>query len=483
MLGIKRKAIPQNRRWPAKSVFPTRCIWFSEAGVNESQTDRPGHGPHPFTIANFRYLWFSRLSSMFALYAMMLILGWQAYNIAREDMGISASAGILGLLGLLQFVPLFILTPVVGWVADHMDRRWIVRAVLAAQSAIAGLLAMLTLNDMISLWAIYIISVALGICRAFLGPAISSLAPNVVPKESLPRAIALSTIAWQVGVIAGPGMAGPLYKVAPSLPYFVCAALYLLAMLAAFLITPVPRSRIDRTRGPLRQVLDGLSYVGTNKLVLGAITLDLFVMFLAGATAMIPVFARDVLNAGEIGLSLLAASPAVGAVIVAGIFSVVPLSRNVGNVMLVSMAVFGLATIGFGLSTWLPLSMFFLAICGAADMFGVYVRSSLIQLHTPDDKRGRVGAVSQMTISASNELGDAFSGGLALLFGPVAAIIAGGTGAILVTAAWSRLFPQLGAAKTFDPPQEVLDAEERMRRPDVDSAHAPGGDTPAKTII
>ncbi len=183
-------------------------------------------------------------------------------------------------------------------------------------------------------------------------------------------------------------------------------------------------------------------------------------MFLAGATAMIPVFARDILNAGEIGLSLLAASPAVGAVIVAVIFSFAPLSKNVGNSMLVAMAVFGLGTIGFGLSTNLYLSMACLGICGAADMFGVYVRGSLIQLHTPDAKRGRVGAVSQMTISASNELGDALSGGLAVLVGPIAAIVAGGAGAIVVTGLWSRLFPQLGAAKTFDPPDELELADE-----------------------
>ncbi len=411
--------------------------------------------PHPFAIANYRHLWVSRLSSMFALYAMMLILGWQAYNLAREDMGIAASAGILGLLGLLQFVPLFILTPLVGWVADHMDRRWIARIVLAAQAIIALVLALLTASETITLWAIYIISVLLGVCRAFLGPAVTALAPNLVPKGSIPRAIALSTIAWQVGVIAGPGMAGPLYKVDPALPYYVCAALYAVATLAIFLIGPVPRAEIDRTRGPWQQVGDGMAYVWTNKLVLGAITLDLLVMFLAGATAMIPVFAKDILNAGEIGLSLLAASPAVGAVIVATIFSFAPLSKNVGNSMLVAMAVFGLATVGFGLSKSLYLSMACLAICGAADMFGVYVRSSLIQLHTPDEKRGRVNAVSQMTISASNELGDALSGGLAVLFGPIAAIVAGGAGAIAVTGLWSRLFPQLGAAKTFDPPENL----------------------------
>lgn len=414
---------------------------------------------HPLRIANYRYLWFSRLAAMFALYAMMLILGWQAYNLAREDLGIGASAGILGILGLLQFLPLFILTPIVGWVADRLDRRWIVRIVLLAQSLIALALALLTYHQAITIAAIYGISVLLGICRAFLGPAISALAPNLVPKESLPQAIALSTIAWQVGVIAGPSMAGPFYQISPSLPYFICAALYALSTLAMFLIGPVARTAIDRSGGPLRQLIDGLSYVGTNKLVLGAITLDLMVMFLAGAQAMIPVYAKDILGSEEVALSLLAPAPAIGAVIVATAFSFVPLKRNVGNVMLIAMGVFGVATIGFGLSTSLPLSIFCLAICGGADMFGVYVRSSLIQLHTPDDRRGRVSAVSQMTISASNELGDAFTGGLAFLVGPVAAIVGGGAGALVITGFWSKLFPQLGAARTFDTPKDVLEAE------------------------
>ena len=393
--------------------------------------------------------------SMFALYAMMLIIGWQAYNLAREDLGISASAGILGLLGLLQFVPLFILTPLVGWVADRLDRRWIARVVLVSQAGIALLLAILTQRDAISLWWIYFIAVLLGICRAFLGPAMTALAPNLVPKESIPRAVALSTIAWQVGVIAGPGMAGPLYKIAPSLPYFLGAGLYALATLSMFLIGPVSRVVMDQTKGPIKQVMDGMSYVWTNKLVLGAITLDLLVMFLAGATAMIPVFAKDILNAGEVGLSLLAASPAVGRCY---------RSRNIFLCTTIEECWKQHACrhgcIRFS-DYWFRSQQIFATVnalpCDmrAADMFGVYVRSSLIQLHTPDAKRGRVNAVSQMTISASNELGDALSGGLAVLFGPIAAIVAGGAGAIAVTGLWSRLFPQLGAAKTFDPPDDL----------------------------
>ncbi len=425
-----------------------------------SPSAREPDAPHPFTIANYRYYWSARLSSMLAQNAMLLIIGWQAYNLAREDMGIAASAGILGLLGLLQFVPLFLLTPVTGWVADRHDRRWIARGVLSGQAMLAGLLAILTYTDHISLYAIYGIAITLGMLRAFMGPALNALAPNLVPKASIPRAIALSTIAWQVGVIAGPGFAGPLYEVAPSLPYTVCATLFALGTLAMFMISPVPRSEINRKTGPLKQLSEGIVYVWHNKLVLGAITLDLLVMFLAGAQAMLPVFARDILGVGETGLSMLAASPAIGAVVTAAIFSFAPMSRNVGNKMLIAMVIFGAATLGFGLSRSLPLSMAFLMICGAADMFSVYVRGSLIQLHTPDDKRGRVGAVSQVTISASNELGDALTGGLALLLGPVGAIAAGGVGAILVTGLWSRLFPQIRKARSFDPPEEILAAED-----------------------
>jgi MFS family permease len=345
--------------------------------------------------------------------------------------------------------------------------------VLGGQALIALVLALLTHFDVITIASIYAVAVLLGIARAFLGPAMTALAPNLVPTGSLPRAIALSTIAWQVGVIAGPAMAGPLYALSAALPYFVCVALFAIATLAMFLISPVPRSSIDRRHGPLRQLMDGLAYVGTNKLVLGAITLDLMVMFLAGAQAMIPVFARDILGSDELALSLLAPAPAIGAVLTGALLSVYPLKNNVGKVMLASMMVFGIGTIGFGLSTWLPLSILCLAMCGAADMFGVFVRSSLIQLHTPDEKRGRVNAVSQMTISASNELGDAFTGSLAFIIGPVAAIAGGGAGAILITAFWSRLFPQLAAAKTFEQPNHLLQAEPVMPHIDDKKPDAP----------
>ncbi len=410
--------------------------------------------PHPFTIANYRAYWLTRLTSMLALYCMMLIVGWQAYNIARETMDIAASSARLGMIGLLQFAPLFVLTPLVGWIADRMDRRMVARAVLLVQAAIAAMLAWTTANGLISLPILYGIAVLLGTARAFLGPSLSALAPNLVPKASLPTAIALSSIAWQSGMLVGPAMAGPLYTIRPELPYIVSACLYVLAALAMMTIGQVPRTIIDKGKGPVAQIIDGMAYVGQNKLVLGVITLDLFAVFLAGSTALLPVFARDILQVGEQGLSLLASAPAAGAALVALVFSFRPIRTNVGNKMLASVFLFGLVTIVFGLSRILALSMACLFIAGAADMFSVYVRQSLIQLNTPDDKRGRVSAVSLLTVSASNELGDAFSGMLAWFIGPVAAVVAGGTGAIVVTALWARLFPQIGAARSFNPIEE-----------------------------
>ena len=207
-------------------------------------------------------------------------------------------------------------------------------------------------------------------------------------------------------------------------------------------------------------MVEGLRYVVRNKMVLGAITLDLFAVFLAGATALFPVYARDILQVGETGLAQLAMAPAVGAAITALYFSFRPLKTNVGPKMLWAVAIFGLATIVFGFSTSMPLSLAMLFIVGAADMFSVYIRQSLIQLHTPDEKRGRVSAVSLLTISASNEFGDFFSGTLAFIIGPVAAVVTGGAGAILTVALWAWVFPVLRTTRTFDPPDALQEQTE-----------------------
>ncbi|WP_129793742.1 MFS transporter [Sphingosinicella sp. CPCC 101087] len=408
--------------------------------------------PSPFAIANFRYYWVARLTTMLGQSAMLLIVGWQVYNIARLTMSPAASAAQIGFIGLIQFVPLFLLTPVTGWLADHVDRRHIARATTGLLVLSAVVLGAFTWADAMTLPVLFVVAGLLGIARAFSGPALGALAPNLVPREILPNAIALSSIAWQAGMIAGPAIGGYLYAWIPAAAYGASAALFLLSLLCLLLIGPVPRPERDRERHPVRQMVDGLSYVRTNRLVLGAITLDLFAVFLAGATALLPVYARDILEVGPEGLAQLGAAPAVGAALTALFFTFRPLRSDVGMKMLGAVVVFGAATVAFGLSRWMPLSLAALFVIGSADMFSVYVRQSLIQLHTPDAMRGRVGAVSQLTISASNELGDAQSGFLAALIGPVAAVVAGGAGAVAVTLLYAARFPELRRARSFDEP-------------------------------
>ncbi|HVF95180.1 MAG TPA: MFS transporter [Sphingomonas sp.] len=412
---------------------------------------------HPFRIANFRAYFAARFAMTLAQNAMIIVIGWQTYTIARQTMSPSAAAAQLGLIGLLQFVPLFLTTPVTGLVADRFDRRWIARLTVALQVACALTLALVTQAGAMTLPVLFSIAVLLGIARAFSGPAFSALAPNLVPPEVLPTAIALSSISWQVGTIIGPAVGGYAYAQTPSAAYFVATALFVVALLALFLIGKVPRANPVGRAKPLRAIADGMAYVWQNKLVLGTITLDLFAVFLAGTSALLPIYAHDILKVGPTGLSELAAAPAVGAALVALLFAFRPLKHNVGPKMLVSVLIYGGATIAFGLSTSMPLSLIALAIAGAADMFSVYIRQSLIQLHTPDEMRGRVGAVSQLTISASNELGEAESGFLAAGFGPVGAVLIGGGGAVIVTILWTFLFPSIRRARSFDPPATLID--------------------------
>lgn len=426
----------------------------------DATTPAPAETPqHPFRIANFRAYWASRLSMTLGQYAMMLIIGWQVYNIARDSgYGIAAASGQLAIMGLLEFVPLFLLTPFSGLVADRLNRRNVARAMVGLQIVAAAILGYTTWTEIISLPILFGVAVLLGIARAFAGPALSALAPNLVPKKVLPNAIALSSIAWQTGMIVGPAIGGYLYGVEPALPYAAVIVLFLISFVALSLIGEVKRQGPTVNQHPIRQTIDGLSYVWRNKVVFGSITLDLFAVLMAGPVALFPVYARDILHVGAEGLSHLAAAPAVGAALTALIFSFRPLKTNVGPKMLGAVAVFAVSCIVFGFSTWMPLSLGALVIMGAADMFSVYIRQSLIQLHTPDNKRGRVSAVSLLTISASNELGNSFSGALAYLIGPVAAVVSGGIGALGVTGLWTILFPALRRARTFDPP-EGLDEE------------------------
>lgn len=418
--------------------------------------------PEPLRIPAFRSFWIARLSSTIAQMAMVIIIGWQVYDIARHTMGVKEAALRLGIIGLVQFVPLFLLTLVTGWTADRVDRRWIGRAAVALELGCAAALAWFAWRQTTTLEILYTVAALLGVARAFAGPALGALAPNLVPREILPRAIALSSIAWQSGAIVGPALGGYLYAWAPFAPYAASTLLFGIGLAGLFAIPPIARAEIARGPDPWAQMVEGLSYVRRNRLVLGAISLDLFAVLLGGATAMLPAFARDVLHSGPEGLGHLRAAPAVGATLTAAYFSFRPLKHNVGVKMLAAVGVFGAATIVFGFSRWMPLSLLCLALLGSADMFSVYVRQSLIQLYTPDAMRGRVGAVSMLFISASNELGEAESGFLGALVGPVPAVIAGGVGAMLVVLLWAWWFPELRLAKSFDAPDlRAAPAEEQ----------------------
>lgn len=409
--------------------------------------------PSPFAIPNYRAFWVARFASTVGGMMLVIVIGWQVYAIARQTMNPKDAAFLLGMIGLAQFLPLFLLTLVVGYVADRVDRRYLARGALALELVCAAVLGGLALNDAVTLPVLFVVAVLLGVGRAFAGPSMTALGPNLVPREMLPTAIAWNSIGWQTGAVLGPPLGAFLFAAHPSTPYLVAAGLFATSFTALMLITRVPLPPRS-TLSPWAQTVEGLGYVRRNRIVLGAISLDLFAVLLGGATAMLPVFARDVLHVGVEGLGPLRAAPAAGAALTALFLTRRPLSRNVGVIMFACVAVFGVMTVIFGLSTNLYLSLGALAVLGAADMMSVYVRSSLIQLHTPDSMRGRVSAVSMLFISASNELGEFESGLTAAWLGPVEAVVIGGIGAILVTGIWAWGFPELRRADRFSPPED-----------------------------
>jgi MFS family permease len=424
--------------------------------------------PSPFQYRDYRAFWMARLASTIGSTMLVVVIGIHVYDLARQTMSIERASFWLGMVGLAQFLPLFLLTLVAGYVADRIDRRWIVRASLGLELVCAAILAALVWLEAMSLAPLFGVAVALGIGRAFAGPALASFAPNLVPPALLPSAIALNSIAWQAGAVAGPLLGGGAYAIGVGLPYAVSSLLFGVAVAAMFVIRPIPRGNAGESH-PVRAVIEGLAYVRDNKIVLGAISLDLFAVLLGGATAMLPVYARDILHVGSEGLGVLRAAPAVGAAATAFVLARRPLRRHVGVKMFACVAIFGLATVVFGQSRVMWLSMASLVVLGASDMISVYVRSSLIQLHTPDAMRGRVSAVSGLFISASNELGEFRAGIAGSLFGPVVAVAGGGALAIAVTGICAWQFPSLRRADRFVPPDPKIVAEASGKdRPDVE---------------
>ncbi|WP_298286426.1 MFS transporter [Novosphingobium sp.] len=410
----------------------------------------------PLAIPDYRKFWIARFFSVVATSGMVVILGYQLYDVARGQYGMSIAQAAfqLGLLGLAQFLPLFLLTPLAGLVADRFDRRNVAALAMCIDLLVALALALCTQAGVLSLPLLFGLAALHGTARVFIGPALSSIAPNVVPAALMPKAVAINSMAWQIGSVAGPAIAGLLFAGSPSAPYWTSTAMLAFSAACTFSIRRLPPPEANRNAKPLRQMREGLSFVWNDRFLLGCVTLDLFAVLMGGATALLPVFARDILMVdgqpvGADGLGIMRAMPGLGAALVAFVLARRPIANNVGNKMLLGVAVFGLFTIGFGLSTNYYFSLLMLMGVGAGDMVSVFIRNTLVQLHTPDAVRGRVSSISGLAISASNELGEMQSGVAAALLGAVGAAVFGGVGAIAVTAAWFFLFPELKNARTF----------------------------------
>jgi len=384
---------------------------------------------------SFVYLWFSRVATIMAYQMLTVAVGWQVYTL-------TGSALALGLVGLVQFLPAFALVLVVGHAADRFDRRHVLR--VCQLVAIVAVVTLATGSAMgwITEHTIFALVFVVGCARAFEMPTMQALLPALVPLRLLPRAVASSASAGQTAIILGPAAGGLLYVAGPAWTYTACVAAYVAAVTLVSMIR-YERPLTPRTPVTLNSVFAGLSFIRSRQALLGAITLDMVAVLLGGATALLPIYAKEVFGTGPWGLGLLRSAPAVGALTMALYLARHPLQRHAGRTMFIAVAIFGVATIGFGLSRWLPLSLLFLVTLGAADMVSVVVRSSLIQLSTPDHMRGRVGAVNAMFIGTSNQLGEFESGVTAAWFGAVASVVLGGIGTLFAVAVAIRAFPQL----------------------------------------
>ncbi len=383
----------------------------------------------------FALFWSARICSSLAFQVQSVAIGWQVY-------ALTGSALALGLVGLAQFLPIALLTLAVGHAADRHDRRRIVAACQAAEAAIALCLALGVGAGWLGAPGIFALVALLGAARAFESPTLSALMPGLVGEARLQQASAWSASANQTATIIGPALGGLLHALGASVPFALAAALFLAASILVRLIRterPPPR----REPATVRSVLSGISFIRRNPAVLGAISLDLFAVLLGGATALLPIFARDILHTGSWGLGVLRAAPAVGALGMSVLLARRPLRRHAGRIMFAAVAVFGLATMVFALSRSLPLSLLALVLLGAADVVSVVIRFALVQVRTPDAMRGRVGAVNMLFIGASNQLGEFESGVTAALLGAVPATLAGGVATVGIALLWMRLFPAL----------------------------------------
>jgi MFS family permease len=390
----------------------------------------------------FALFWSARVMSSAAYQMMSVAIGWQIYSITH-------SAFSLGLVGLAQFLPMFILTLVVGHVADRYDRRTIAFVCQAIQGVAALTLCVATWRGLTSVSLIYVLAAVGGSARAFESPLMAALLPNLIPRAQMQPATAWSTSANQTAQILGPAMGGLLYGVGALTVYGTVSVAF---VGAALLVASIRIDQAVRMRTPLsfESLFSGIAFIRRKPVILGALSLDLFAVLFGGATALLPVFARDVLHTGPWALGVLRAAPAVGALAGSIYLAHYPLRQRAGTVLFAGVIAFGISTIVFGSSHHIALSLLALAALGASDVISVVVRMSLVQLQTPDEMRGRVGAINSLFIGTSNQLGEFESGMTAGLFGAVPAVLIGGVGTIAVALIWMRLFPGLRKTKTLE---------------------------------
>lgn len=386
-----------------------------------------------FGLKAFRHYWIARVASSGAYQMQVVATGWSVYEL-------TGNAFDLGLVGLAQFLPKVLLTLWAGSVADRLDRRRIAMACTFIQMITCGLLACGSGFGWLSREAIFGLIAIIGAARAFEMPTMQSMLPNIVSASLFPRALATSTAAIQIAIIGGPALAGLVFLTGVTNVYIVATALFAIASVMMSLMPPLPPRFSSKSSDSLWA---GLQFIFAKPVILGAVSLDLFAVLLGGATAMLPIFAKDILLVGPTGLGLLQASPAIGALGMTWYLSRNPLTRHVGRSLFVSVAIFGVGTILFALSTSFWFSLAMMITLGAADCVSVVIRQSLVQLETPDDMRGRVSAVNSVFIGASNQLGEFESGTAAALIGIVPSVVAGGVGTLVVVLVWLRLFPTL----------------------------------------
>ena len=413
--------------------------------VSDASPGTPANGAPPsdraFDYPGYRLYWVARFLLVFAIQVLSVSVGWQIYDQTRDPF-------LLGLVGLVQFLPAPILVLVTGSVADRYNRRIIMASCMAVEAVCA--LALLTIlhQGLTAVWPVYAVLLVFGIARAFMGPAVQSLMANLVPQTALANAIALNSSSFQVATIIGPTAGGLLYGVSSELAYVVSILFFLSAGVLTLLI-PKPEKRASQPV-TTEALFAGFRYIWSQPIVLGALSLDMIAVMLGGAIALLPVFARDILDVGPWGLGALRSSVGVGALLMSLWLINNPVRDHAGLTMFAAVAVYGLAIVVFGMSTLVWLSVLALAVMGAADMVSVFIRQTLIQLKTPDDLRGRVSAVNMTFIGASNELGEFRAGTMAAGFGAVPAVVIGGVGALLTAAVWARMFPDLRNVRHLD---------------------------------